>query len=127
MYKFFYGNLLVMDSGKVPLQSISCMQDGHQNTMILVGAKHGLFSLILVGYLGLKKVGKFGALPLEQHGEQDSAGTIIFLRMLNFLEIIRMEHHKLKKKLYALSISGQKIPKTNHFFSAKINLINYKI
>jgi hypothetical protein len=61
-------------------------------------------------------VRKFGALPLEQHGEQDSAGTIIFLRMLNFLEIICMEHHKLKKKFCALSISGQKIPPKNHFF-----------
>jgi hypothetical protein len=64
--------------------------------------------LIVVGYLGLKKVGKFGALPLEQHGEQDSAGTIIFLRMLNFLEIIHMEHHKLKRNYVAKN--SKKLP-----------------
>jgi hypothetical protein len=61
-------------------------------------------------------VGKFGALPLEQHGEQDSAGTIIFLRMLNFLEIIHMEHHKLKRNYVPSQYQAKKFPKKIIFF-----------
>jgi len=81
--------------------------------------------LIPVGHLGLKRVRKFGALPLEQHGEQDSAGTIIFLRMLNFLEIIHMEHHKLKRNYVPSQYQAQKFPKKFFFFFfSKLNFIN---
>jgi hypothetical protein len=71
-------------------------------------------------------VGKFGALPPEQHGEQDSAGTIIFLRMLIFLEIICMEHHKLKKEIMLPLNSRPKIPKKLPYFLCQTQIYKLK-